>query len=178
MRQCDSLRPRCTPCRKSAIECGGYEASRVFVNSSKETWPRGSAYTNTSYLNANSKQAGSKPQILHSQPLARTAYEEQGLHLFLEAYLPRGQCPDPGSRRWTSVVRETFRDDEALTFALLANGLAAVGTRADEAWLLRESFRMYGKSLGALNKALRMPTSAQKDCSLLSATRLLSTFEV
>lgn len=179
--KCNLLRPRCTPCRRSGIECGGYETPRVFVNSSKGTWPRGSAYTNTLYRSPNSKQSGhtaAGPQIVHSQSLARTAYVEQNLHFFLEAYLPRGYYHDPRDRHWTSVVRETCRDDEASTFALLANGLAAVGTRAGEAWVLMESFKMYGRSLEALNKVLRMPTSVQGDCSLLSAARLLSMFEV
>ena len=101
---------------------------------------------------------------------------EQNIHLFLEAYLPPGSHHVPNDRRWTSVVRETCRDNEALTFALLANGLAAVGTRAGEAWLVWESLKLYGRSLGALNKALRVPT--RDDMSLLSAARLLSTFEV
>ena len=117
-------------------------------------------------------------QLDHYQPLARTAYEEQYLRFFFEAYLPRGNPFSPGERRWTSVIQRTCRDDEALTFALLANGLAAVGTRAGEEWAMMESFKMYGKSLRALNKALRMPSKMHKDCSLLSATRLLGMFEV
>lgn len=178
--QCDSSRPECTPCRKSGLGCGGYETPRLFVNSSQETWPRGSSYTNPV-----SRRSSAKPlcqpvvaDIAHSHSLARTAYEERYLHSFLDAYLPSGHRSGTGQHRWTSVVRETCRDDRALSSALLANGLAALSIRIRQGWVMRESFRMYGRSLGELTRALREPASARKDSSLLSATRLLSTFEV
>lgn len=181
MAQCDLLRPGCTPCSRSGLECGGYEVSRVFINSSQETWPKGSVYANPAHQASISVQLGHQAvaaPTLDSSSLAQSAYEELYLHAFLDAYLPRGHGCATGDGRWTSVVRETCRDDDALKLALLTNGLAAVGKRAAQGWMVRESLRVYGRSLGELSKALRTPARAQKNCSLLAATRLLSTFEV
>ncbi|KAH6849623.1 hypothetical protein B0I37DRAFT_427174 [Chaetomium sp. MPI-CAGE-AT-0009] len=167
----------CVTCRKRRI---AFSPSRA--TGPLETWPRGSSYANPPSRASKSTvplscQAVAAP-IAHSHSLTRSAFEELYLHTFREAYLPRGQDCAAGVGRWTSVAWDTCREDEALTYALLANGLAAVGKRAAEGWVLRESLIMYGKSLKELAKALRTPARAQKNCSLLSTARLLSTFEL
>ncbi|SPO01764.1 uncharacterized protein DNG_04437 [Cephalotrichum gorgonifer] len=52
-----------------------------------------------------------------------------------------------------------------------------MGKLTGEGWILKESFRIYGRALTELTKALQVPKRAEKG-SLLAAARLLSIFEL
>lgn len=176
------------------MQCAGYGERRVFVNSSQETWPKGSSYTvpSASYVSSQlvqqrrsaSTSTGSSrsssstpvPDIVQYDALTRTAYETRYLDLFWSVYFPRGggSSEVAGS---ASTLHRLYRDDNALRLALLANSLAVIGMRDGVEWMMKESFRTYGESLKELKAGLLSSSRAKED-PMLAAVRWLSMFEV
>ncbi|KAH6995929.1 hypothetical protein BKA56DRAFT_539231 [Ilyonectria sp. MPI-CAGE-AT-0026] len=183
---CDLQRPACGQCRRAAIECGGYERQRVFVNSTPAMAQQKLFQWDTEALFQPSLirvGVSDRPIItILPESLTRSAYGDKFLGLYWGTYLPNGRSFSDEAARystagWTNIVQGLHQQDKSLHMALMANCMALVGLRDGQQWMMEESLQIYGLALGEVARTLRDPIKMRSN-ELLMASRLLSQFEL
>jgi hypothetical protein len=165
-KKCDRQKPTCSQCRKSCIECEGYDRPRTFVNS----FVQGGAKT---------------PDIPgeSSKKLMRSAHETNVLGLFWNSYFPNGKKLPAGNAISTlgglmHLVQDIYTADDLLRKTIIAFSLSAIGMREDPSgWMREEGRRLYGDALRGAVVMLQSPRRRQED-GFLIAIRLFSLYEV
>ncbi|TEA17832.1 Beauvericin cluster-specific repressor BEA4 [Colletotrichum sidae] len=172
---CDLQRPTCGQCHKAGIECAGYERKRIFVNVTAPAKNKTSRET---------EAVQTTPTIVPAASLSRSAYEDRVIDLFWDGYMPglsvRLQS-SPVMRYaladWMDTLQSLYKTDTALRQALLAFGLATVGRREGQRWMMEDGLKLYCQAPGATNAGLRHPRRWKSD-ALLLASRLLGVYEL
>lgn len=117
--------------------------------------------------------------------LDRSAIERQCRALFWDIYLPRGlaevrdgmllRCNYPAN--WTLVILELKQGDPVFDLAFSALSISRVGRSNHDARLVKESNKLYGRALKALQRALGDETRMHTD-EMLAACSVLGLYEV
>ncbi|KAH8891986.1 hypothetical protein GQ53DRAFT_841306 [Thozetella sp. PMI_491] len=170
-KSCDHKRPSCSQCRKSGLDCGGYERPRVFVNT----------YCSSPQPGAEAQaQPASQPAPL-SQSLSRSALETAHLAQYWEAYLPDPALPANtvklSNRAWVSTVHQFYTAESVLKYALLGSSMTGVGRRTGERWMVEEGMRWHSRAVSEMAARLRNSKTSWDD-PLLAAARVLCLHQV
>lgn len=116
-----------------------------------------------------------------SDTLTRAAYEMRYLESFWETYLPLNKDMDRHvtyvNPSWADVANALYPTDGALRAALLALGMATLGHRDGQQWMMKEGLNGYDRSLRQMSKQLRKPQGWRSD-ALLAASKVLGLYEV
>ncbi|PTU23858.1 hypothetical protein P175DRAFT_0527312 [Aspergillus ochraceoroseus IBT 24754] len=187
-KRCDLQKPRCGPCRKACIECGGYYRPRIFINNTvqnPDTKVRTMGASCELRHDTFGKKAGRNPIAAESvallPSLARSAYQTKYLDLFWNLYLPNGvalspEVTQPTLGGWIGTIQEIYSTEEVLRKALLAMSLAAVGKHDGSQFLKEEGMELYAGALQGMAVALKNPKRALSD-GMLTAIRIFSLYE-
>ncbi|KAK0716139.1 hypothetical protein B0H67DRAFT_582470 [Lasiosphaeris hirsuta] len=177
---CDLARPACGQCRKSAIECAGYDRPRTFVNFTN-TGASSDRDPDTAVIRRDDQNLTANATIALPGSLARGAYEVRYLELFWGAYMPTTR--DLGvhltyvNPSWADAANELYPADDTLRTAMLSLGLATLGRRDGQRWMINEGLGCYVRSLRQMSDRLRQPHGWRSD-SLLAASKALGLYEL
>ena len=137
--------------------------------------PSHSSMTRNTTVSMSISQHGTHDFISHQ---VSTSIGEQAMCFFLANFV---LIPEPGTMRghlhFVIPLLKIEPPNSALTPALSAVAIAALGTRPNSRSLLPKAHRSYNKALRQLNSALTDP-SLSTDDSTLAAVLLLALFEV
>lgn len=167
--QCDSLRPSCSQCRRSGLNCGGYERQRIFVNSTKRQSYTGEPYVMTRTVPAPAgagrqdsgrREPGRRDADAAVSPPYRAPRSGE---LFWETYCPLEptaaslcQRHDPTA---VAAARKQYGHQDTLRLSVLASSAAALRDMqppeetvytADLAGLRRDDFMRFVDTPGSL----------------------------
>jgi hypothetical protein len=170
--KCDRQKPTCSQCRKSCIECEGYDRPRTFVNSFVQGAAKSPDVPGETNL-----------EVDCSKNLMRSAHETNVLGLFWNSYFPNGKKLPAGSTisilgGLMHLVQDIYTADDLLRKTIIAFSLSAIGMREDPSgWMRKEGRRLYGDALRGAVVMLQSPRRRQED-GFLIAIRLFSLYEV
>jgi hypothetical protein len=111
--------------------------------------------------------------------LARSAYSEKTIAMFLSMYNPKGsiRIDNTDAKEFVSLLPMLSVRDEALQMAVLAIGITQLGTTMGNQDLTRQGRTLYGKALKETAVALRNPARASSE-SLLVVPRVMGLFDM
>ncbi|RVX66223.1 hypothetical protein B0A52_10150 [Exophiala mesophila] len=172
---CDQRRPICGQCEFSGYHCGGYNRDRSFV-----IHPATNAVRRAVFL----PYVAPNPLSL-LQSLNRNALDSQCRGLFWQFYMPRGDCMCRDQfilqyghpMNWAELVRSLPHEDTSLSDAFSALSISGAARGNNDARLINESTRLYGKALKELQLALYDPAKMRSDQTLM-ACMLLGLYEM
>lgn len=170
--KCDRQKPTCGQCRKSCLECEGYDRPRTFVNN----FAQGGAKSPDIPCQTNL-------EVVVSQKLMRSAHENNVLGLFWNSYFPNGKKLPAGGALSTlgglmQLVLDVYTADDLLRKTVIAFSLSTIGMQEDPSGSMREEGRrLYGDALKDAARILQNPRRREGDNFLLSI-RIFSLYEV
>ncbi len=103
--------------------------------------------------------------------------EEAATGFFFSNYVIDARGPTKGHLEHLHNIYNTYQMDENLLASMTAVGLAGYAHVAHAPQLMKDARRQYVKALRLTNEALRSPTDAKKDSTLL-AIMILGIFEI
>ncbi|KAI0020198.1 hypothetical protein F4780DRAFT_384331 [Xylariomycetidae sp. FL0641] len=183
---CDRKQPACTQCLNAGLECGGYQRQRVFLNRNQETEASASvvSYRRSHSSSPPGRRSSSPPNIVLPYSMARSAYTDKYISLFLADYLPTGRSPSTTTllaadslSGWINIICNLHTSSPTVQLALLSLSLSSVGRRDGDFNITTQGFMCYNLAVRELSKALHNPKKADDD-SMLATTKLLSLFEI
>ena len=175
--QCDRQRPICGQCRKACIPCQGYRRPYAFRNFTMQDGRPPHAPLAPRKLDGDPV-----PDIAIPWPLMRSAYIEDMLGRFWEAYLPGGKQLDTqlahhSTWGWVESMGLLLSQEDVSRKAAAALCLATVNVGENQQWLRENSLRYYTEALRDMATALNRP-SKDGGVGLVSAIRIFSIYEV
>jgi hypothetical protein len=178
--KCDQARPACGQCLKAGVECAGYDRPRIFVNATGPGAGNGRTMV-PAVPSRGGRDPTAIPSVTMSDGLTRLAYEVRYLELFWDTYLPLNKDLNQQmtyvNPSWVDAANELYPSDGALRAALLALGLATLGRRDGQQWMMEEGLSGYVRSLRQMSEQLRKPYGWKSD-ALLAASKALGLYEV
>lgn len=173
---CDKKRPICTQCSSAGLVCGSYERERIFLN--QTTYTRGTKVMPAPvvYQKGASQASDSVTDITLPKCLARTAYIEKYISIFMLKYLPISRTPAAPSIDashdcdWIEIAHGLHTSDKIIQLSLLSLGLFAVGES-------RYAIQAYCSALHKFQTSLCLP-SPTRNKSALATCQLFSLLEI